>query len=89
LEHVGARYLVHVIPRFLRSPVSQSSRLENVSVPNAAGRRCERRRYPRRPKASFASSRSRRANLAGDALQSPIGAAKVMQHGRVDRASAL
>ena len=42
------------MPRILRSPGSKSFRLENVSVPNADGARCERRRHPRRPKAKSA-----------------------------------
>jgi hypothetical protein len=33
----------------LAKPCSKSFRLENVSVPNADGARCERRRHPRRP----------------------------------------
>ena len=33
---------------------SKSFKLENVSVPNADGARCERRRHPRRPKAKSA-----------------------------------
>jgi hypothetical protein len=41
------------MPRILRSPGSKSFKLENVSVPNADGPRCERRRHPRRPKASL------------------------------------
>src|SRR6266436_557443 len=39
------------MPRILRSPGSKSFRLENVSVPNGDGGRCERRQHPRRPKA--------------------------------------
>src|SRR5260370_14175345 len=42
------------MPRILRSPGSKSFRLENVSVPNADGARCERRQHPRRPKAKSA-----------------------------------
>ncbi len=36
------------MPRILRSPRSKSFRLENVSVPNADGARCGRRRNPER-----------------------------------------
>ena len=36
------------MPRILRSPRSKSFRLENVSVPNADGARCGRRRHPER-----------------------------------------
>src|SRR5260370_41045835 len=36
------------------APGSKSFRLEIVSVPNADGARCERRRHPRRPKAKSA-----------------------------------
>jgi hypothetical protein len=42
------------MPRILRSPGSKSFRLENVSVSNADGARCERRRHLRRPKAKSA-----------------------------------
>ena len=47
------------MPRILRSPGSKSFRLENVSVPNADGARCERRRHRRRPKAKSAKGQSR------------------------------
>jgi hypothetical protein len=39
------------MPRILRSPGSKLFSLENVSVPNADGARCERRRHLRLPKA--------------------------------------
>src|ERR1700682_5230918 len=46
------------MPRILRSPGSKSFRLENVSVPNADGARCERRQHPRRLKAKSALGQS-------------------------------
>jgi hypothetical protein len=51
------------MPRILRSPGSKSFRLENVSVSNADGARCERRRHLRRPKAKSAKG-VRRAKAA-------------------------
>jgi hypothetical protein len=48
------------MPRILRSPGSKSFRLENVSVPNEDGARCERRQHPRRPKAKFALGQNRK-----------------------------
>jgi hypothetical protein len=41
----------------------ESFRLENVSVPNADGARCERRQHPRRPKAKSALAQKRRFEL--------------------------
>jgi hypothetical protein len=52
------------MPRILRSPGSKSFRLENVSVSNADGARCERRRHLRRPKAKSALGQKRRFDRA-------------------------
>jgi hypothetical protein len=59
------------MPRIiLRSPRSKSFRLENVSVPNADGARCERRRHRRRPKAKSAQGviRDRPETVASPAM---------------------
>src|SRR6266702_5126745 len=55
------------MPRILRSPGSKSFRLENVSVPNADGARCERGGHPRRPKARPALGLGRVKTLLHDA----------------------
>ena len=57
------------MPRILRSPESKSFSLENVSVPNADGARCERhrsvtvQRLPTRHPISQKSASSRVASL--------------------------
>jgi hypothetical protein len=51
------------MPRILRSPGGKPFKLENVSVPNADGARCERRWHPRRPKAKSDLGQSRRFDV--------------------------
>jgi hypothetical protein len=50
-EHVARRERVHECLASCEAPGSKSFRPEKVSVPNAEGARCARRRHPRRPKA--------------------------------------
>src|SRR5206468_9002332 len=53
-EHVARRERVHECLASCEAPRVKSFSLENVSVPNADGVRCGRRRHPRRPKAKSA-----------------------------------
>src|SRR6266516_896881 len=53
-EHVARRERVHECLASCEAPGSKSFRPENVSVPNADGARCGRRRHRRRPKAKSA-----------------------------------
>ena len=54
-EHVARRERIHECLASCEAPGVNHFRLENLSVPNADGARCERRRHPRRPKAKSGS----------------------------------
>lgn len=54
------------MPRILRSPGSKSFRLENVSVPNADGARCGRRRNPERTQSEVRLGSKAAVRTGGD-----------------------
>ena len=62
-EHVARRERVHECLASCEAPGVNHFRLENVSVPNADGARCERRRHSRRPKAKSAPGQKRRFDI--------------------------
>src|SRR5882724_2634106 len=62
-EHVARRERVHECLASCEAPGVNHFRLENVSVPNTDGARCERRRHSRRPKAKPAPGQKRRLTL--------------------------